>query len=249
MDTFINLKKWLGINDNLYINNKDNTRGIYSTKHINENDIILHIPINHIITVNSIENDMPILKSTGLIDSLKSKNAVIALYLVILDATKNRFWKPYLDSIPTSIDHVIYYNKSNMAFFKNTTLLDRNYQYNYYNYMELINNDFDLIYKWVGQYIPNLCKNANTFRKLYLKFRALTGSRVFSFNVHGDISNTTGLVPYADLFNHSDVSNTTWYYNNNTNEFELKATNYIPANTQIYDSYGSKNNYKLFSIK
>jgi hypothetical protein len=62
------------------------------------------------------------------------------------------------------------------------------------------------------------------------------------------------LVPYADLLNHSIKSNTYWYFDDTKDSFIVQATENIPKNTEIFDSYGSKTNVQLviyygFSIK
>jgi hypothetical protein len=62
------------------------------------------------------------------------------------------------------------------------------------------------------------------------------------------------MVPYADLFNHSDKPNTTWFFDDTKKAFIVMATLDIPKNREIYDSYGNKTNVELvmyygFSIK
>jgi hypothetical protein len=87
---------------------------------------------------------------------------------------------------------------------------------------------------------------------LIVNFETAYCSRIFSYDKNN--INENGIVPYADLLNHSQNANTTWYYDNTKNVFVVEATENIKKKTEIYDSYGHKTNMQLllyygFTIK
>jgi hypothetical protein len=100
--------------------------------------------------------------------------------------------------------------------------------------------------------MPLKYKNYKDFFPVFLKYRILVCSRVFGYNKYNE--EELGLVPYADLLNHSDKPNTKWYFDDDLDAFVVVATKDIKKNSEIYDSYGAKTNFELmlyygFSIK
>lgn len=62
MSTFLKLKKWLNKeNDNLMMFDTG-SRGIYSTKNIKKNEVVISIPNKYIIKYNEIKDDQLINK-------------------------------------------------------------------------------------------------------------------------------------------------------------------------------------------
>ena len=127
--------------------------------------------------------------------------------------------------------------------------------FNYNEHLKNIIYDSKIVYEWFLK--KNLLKDESlkvykNFFKLFLKYRILVCSRVFGYTKNNQ--DETGLVPYADLFNHSQKSNTTWYFDDSLDSFILKATVPIKKYSEIYDSYGEKTNDELllyygFTIK
>jgi hypothetical protein len=120
--------------------------------------------------------------------------------------------------------------------------------------MKNIVHDCKIIYKWLLEkdLLHKDHKKYSNFYPNFLKYRILICSRIFGYDKNGE--KESGLVPYADLLNHSEEPNTYWYFNDENNCFEVIATKDIPSHSEIYDSYGSKNNIDLimyygFSIK
>ena len=247
MDSFILLKKWLNVtNDNICMFNKE-SRGLYCKKDIKKNEIIMKIPSKYIIHYSKIENKY-------ISKKIYNTNSLVASYLYMKSLKKDSFWKPYLKSMPENLEeYIYYYDKKKLLLLNNTSIMCKD-TYNFKVHMKNIINDSKIIYKWLLK--KNLLhenhKKYSNFFKIFLKYRILVCSRIFGYSKDGN--EESGLVPYADLLNHSQVPNTYWYFNNNNNCFEVKATKYIPAYSEIYDSYGDKNNIELimyygFSIK
>lgn len=250
MDNFNKLRKWLHLeNDNLRMN-KDGFRGIYSTKDIKKDDIILKIPREYIIQYSKInKNDIP-----SMSEKLYNSNSLIAMYLLIKSLKETTHWKPYLDTLPEKLDeYIYYYDQKKLDSLKNTSIQCKGV-YNFNQHMKNIIFDSKIIYKWLikKNILPEKYKSYPDFFKLFLRFRILVCSRIFGYMRSG--KEETGMVPYADLFNHSHDPNTYWYYDDKMKSFIVLATKDIKKNTEIYDSYGEKTNIELmmyygFTIK
>ena len=247
MDKFSKLKLWLNMqNDNLRMYNKG-SRGIYSINNIKDNEVILQIPSKYIIEYSKVSNN-------SISSKLYNSNSVLALYL-LLKSQKKSFWTPYIDSLPECVnEYLFFYDKEKLSQLKDTSLMFKNI-FNYNEHLKNIVHDSKLVHEWLLK--KNLLKDDflkiyKNFFKLFLKYRILVCSRVFGYIKNN--KEETGLVPYADLFNHSQKSNTTWYFDDNLDCFILKATSDIKKNSEIYDSYGEKTNDELllyygFTIK
>ena len=246
MDSFKSLRQWLKTDsDNLKMY-KRGTRGIYSTKDIKEGDVIIKIPSKYIIEFSKIYNKIS--------QKLYNKNSYVATYLFLKDNQSNSHWRTYLDSMPKDLSEYIYfYDKEKLKLLKNTSMMCKG-TYNFNSHMKNIISDSKIIYKWLisKKLLPIKYGNYNDFFKVFLKYRILVCSRIFGYTK--DSKDELGMVPYADLLNHSDKPNTHWYFDDNKDAFLVVATKDIKKNTEIYDSYGAKTNFELmlyygFSVK
>ena len=77
----------------------------------------------------------------------------------------------------------------------------------------------------------------------YLESRIITSSRVYSIKIHGEPS--LAMVPYADLFNHKVPKDTSWFYDDETDCFTVKAIKDVKKGVEVYDTYGNKGNTDL----
>lgn len=235
MEKFQNLRKWLKMeNDHLRMYKRP-IRGIYSNNDIKKGQYILKIPSKYIIHYEPIKNKR-------LHNKLNNRNSDIARFLLLESLKKKSFYKPYLDSMPTDFsDYLFFYKKDDLNLLKKTSLYCPS-SYNFVEQFKEIKEDSKIIYEYlINRKLINM--NYNDFFKLFLKFRILVCSRVFGYTK--DFDDEVGLVPYADLFNHSNKSNTTWYFNSSLDSFILEATKDIKKNEEIYDSYGNKTNEQL----
>jgi len=245
MENFLNLKKWLNKEkDNIKMFDKD-SRGLYSTKDIKKGDRIMEIPEKFILELGKI-NDINLSKK------LNNTNSYMAMYLLLESLKKRTNWKIYLDSLPKNLDEYIYfYDKDKLSELKNTSMMCKG-TYNFIVHMKNIKEDCKTIYKWINKKELLKKMDYDDFFKLFLRFRIYICSRIFSYTKHNKEEN--GLVPYADLLNHSEDPNTTWYYDDKKEVFVVEATKDIKKKEEIYDTYGNKTNMQLimyygFSIK
>lgn len=247
MQSFDKLKEWLNVNnDNIFMFEKG-SRGLYSKKDIKQNEIIMRIPSKYIIHYSKVKNKY-------ISDKISNINSLMASYLYVKSLKNESFWTPYLKSMPQRIDeYIYYYDKKKLSLLNNTSIMCKD-TYNFKIHMKNIVNDSKIIHKWLSEkeLLHQDHKKYIDFYPIFLKFRILVCSRIFGYNKNGE--KESGLVPYADLLNHSEDPNTTWYFNDESNSFEVSATKDIPSYSEIYDSYGNKNNIDLimyygFSIK
>lgn len=246
MLNFEKLKKWLHFdNDNLRMFDTG-FRGIYSIKNIKKGEIIISVPSKYIIQYSDIENKK--------LPKVINTNSLVAAFLYLKSNKLKSFFKPYLHSFPKKLDEYIYfYDKSKLNLLKNTSIMCHN-TYNFNVHIENIKSDCKIIHNYLLHKKLLLEEHIDyaSFFPIFLKFRILVCSRIFGYMKNGKEEN--GMVPYADLLNHSQNPNTTWYFNDNNNCFEVIATKNIKHNTEIFDSYGDKENVNLimyygFSIK
>jgi hypothetical protein len=235
MEQFQKLKKWLKMeNDSLRMYNRP-IRGIYSTKDIKNGSHILKIPSKYLIEKSRTQNKT-------LEKKLKNSNSDMAGHLFLESQKKNSFYKPYLDSMPTDLsDYLFFYKKDDLDLLKKTSLFSKS-NYTFSEQYNDIKHDAKIVYDYLKKknkiHMP-FCK----FFPIFLKFRILVCSRIFGYNKNK--SSESGLVPYADLFNHSNDSNTKLYFDDSKDSFILEATKDIPKKKEIFDSYGDKSNVQL----
>lgn len=212
------LKDWLRIRDNLVMYGQRN-RTIITNRKINKGDIIMRIPNDKLI-----DNDKLDIDSSKY--NVRSTNSLIAVYLI--NNENNPDLKPYYDIIPKNINNFFYFLDPKIIKLIENSNLKKEMD----SHMEYLNNDY------------NVLKSLIRDKDKYFHYRLLVGSRVFSYSKNG--KQCSGMVPYADMLNHSDDSNCTWYYNDSTNSFEVKATKDIEKGGEIFDSYGLKTNVQYY---
>jgi hypothetical protein len=243
------LKKWLKINDNLKIMDKD-TRGIISTKDIHKGDIIMEIPSKYLIELSSTTKYV----SKFVNHNFENTNSIIAIYLLLESLNKNTKWKNYFDILPTDFSNYIYfYDTNKIKLLKNSTMMCKDTYYFDYS-INNFKNDAIIIYNELtkNKKLPKEYLDLDEFTKLFIKYRIIVDSRAFTYDKNNEFE--IGLVPYADLFNHSNNSNIYWYFDNKKDSFIVQAFKNIEKNKEIYFSYGNKSNVELvihygFSLK
>ena len=72
----------------------------------------------------------------------------------------------------------------------------------------------------------------------------LAASRNFNVDVNG--TETSVMVPFADMFNHAEKFNCHWFYDEFKGGFSVIADEDIEEDEELFDSYGEKPNYRFF---
>jgi len=217
------LKRWLNINDNLEMVGTTN-RSIVAKRGINNGDIIMSIPNDKLIDDDKI-NDINL---KTFYNRVRSKNSILAVNL--LNNENNINLKPYYNISPKDISNFFYYSVNDKL---KDLLKSSNLGKELNSHMAYLQNDANVLKDFIKGREED-----------YFKYRLLVGSRVFSYSKKG--KRYSGLVPYADMLNHSSNPNCKWYYNDSTNCFEVKATRDIQQGGEILDSYGNKSNIQYY---
>ena len=230
--SFDKLKKWLGIKDSLKLFERSQ-RGIYSTELIEKNKIIIKIKSKFLIEYQKIYKLYPI-------DDIDEANSLVAFYLTKLVFDSDEYWINYINTFPNDISEFpVCWNKSEINYLTFTSVSTNGFT-NLDSHLESIISDFHIIneYNKINKIIENI--DDDTFFSTYFKYRILVGSRIFGYIKYGN--QTSGMIPYIDMINHSCESNTTWYFDDTLDSFVLVSTCVIPKNQEIIDDYGVKNN-------
>jgi len=241
MDGKLNeLKKWMNKEDkNICICENTLHRGIYSSIDIEQDEIILSIDHGYIIEYSEIKNER-------LVDILIEKHDHFVLFLYSQIENPNSFWKPYFDMLPKDVsNYVSFYDKKDIQLLNMTS-----FQYLYSNEKKVKNNTyaFNIMYDFLSitrQLHKKHINNKKLFYDFMLYLKTIIESRMFEYTKDNEIH--CGLVPYADLFNHSNDENALWHFNDENGRFEVFSIEEITSGEEICLSYGVKNNIDLLA--
>lgn len=98
----------------------------------------------------------------------------------------------------------------------------------------------NLEYNNILESIPNF---PYTFKEFCWARTAII-TRIYAIERNGVTDNVS--MPFADMANHQTPPNTSWGFNNDSQEFIVSTDQDIYPNTEIYETYGYKSNYRYF---
>ena len=237
------LKKWLVDNgallnkiDLVHVN--EDFRKITSTKTIDNNETVLFIPRNLLITHLDTVQYSPICQK--LYPQIQCEHTLLSIFLLEEKEKGNKSkWFNYISCLPQNYD-------SMSMFFDNNTL-------------DLIKNtlSFKKILekrKILAEIYETICSIDSSFKKFtlndFLWARTVVITRIFGLSI--DDKEVSCLVPFADMLNHknpdkiSTKTETSWFFDENNNGFIIKSNRKIKENREIFDSYGFKSNIRFF---
>lgn len=226
------LKKWIldnngFINEKLdftYINNEN--RYIVSNNDINPEELLFSIPDKLCIN-NKLINDIPNINNIN-IDNLDINSIMILILKYHFSLGENSFYYPYLNLLPSYED---------------------------YNYHPLYKYNDELGKKWrtisnkivdmIESQIRIIDKIFDNFTKLGINITYQEVKYYYMIIITRQWTNV-GLVPFADLLQHSNSSNLLLNTNNNSHYIKNN-NNGIMKNQIIYDNYGLYDDNILFT--
>ena len=157
--------------------------------------------------------------------------------MFVLECQKsgNVFWSPYISTLPTKISNFpIFFNKYEL------NLLSGSYFFNYVETMKKqISGEYILLTEINGGII------SFSFQE-YLTTKVILSSRIFSLKIKNNDEKV--LIPYADMINFdiTKIGQTFWHFDENMQEFVLKANKNIKKFEYLSENYGLKSNLRLF---
>ena len=210
----------------------DDYRGILAKSNIMKDEIILTIPKDCIISLETaLETEYGKKIGEFMYSELNSpKHCLLSSFLLYEEKTPK--WRFYFDLLPQDYSNFpIFYTDKELEYLKGSPFLSQILEKK---------EDMKMDYKKICEYIPDFSKFS------YLKFckaRVMISSRIFGISMN-DVK-TDVLVPFADLLNHKRPRETQWYYDDNINSFVIQATENIKEGAEIFDSYGRKTNARF----
>lgn len=224
------LQDFLGIRDDGLYQLRNAPHGLASRKKIRKGQKIMKIPRRCLIEASTIpfqDHDVEL-------------NSRLAWFLAREAQDRNSPWRAYLKTMPSRNDllgHPMFLHGEDARALKETSV-GKGALGNIHTYMDSMLRDHKKIVekKRALGFVPDW--------EDFLYYRVLVSSRNFGYLRHG--MEESGMVPYADLLNHSFEPNTVWYFDDASDSFVVEATRPIPAGEQIYDSYGHKPNNELY---
>lgn len=242
-------------------------RGLYSKVVVRADDILLELPINSLISYQTLENDLEFL---DIFDEEKFEGAkseiifqcLLAFYLCHQKLKEESEWEAYIKSLPESFSHPYFCSKLELQYLPDYILqkiVEQNglIKTQYQKLMALLHVDLGIsldLFKWAFF----VCNS----RSVYIKgkiLEALITENHFR-DLIKDLPNMA-LAPFLDFFNHSDDAKVTSQLSHaesaiqrnaekiKTGEVQLTYQIYtqeqIRKRQQIFINYGALNNTKL----
>ena len=241
VDLFRQLKKDFGWrNDNkLSICNFQQTgRGLFARKSIKENETLISLPLDCLITLKTLEDDDNFHDIFEENEEILPFQALLTLYLVYQKNLEGPKFRPYIDSLPKSFTNPYFCSKNELIFLS-VPLLKKIVSQN-----EMIKSSFAIFQKIIKMEFQSIL-DLDTFkwaffvvnsRSIFLDPRYYTEKNIFRIS---DLPNMA-LAPILDFFNHSSES--TNIIRVTKENFELIALNNFRKYEQIFISYGTYNN-------
>mmetsp|Transcript_25065 Transcript_25065/g.32645 ORF Transcript_25065/g.32645 Transcript_25065/m.32645 type:complete len:505 (-) Transcript_25065:171-1685(-) len=209
-------------------------RGVHATEDIVEDESIVSIPLECLITVEmgkATEVGRAVLAAD--IDMDAPKHVYLMLFMLIDRQNPASFFKPYYDILPPTLSNMpIFWNEEELALLRGSYLLEQIDERN-----QAIEND----YRAICDIFPALADVASLDDFKWA--RMCVCSRNFGIIVDG--IRTSAMVPYADMLNHFRPRETKWAYDGHRRAFTITSLQPITSGAQVYDSYGQKCNHRF----
>ena len=237
---FNNLIEWLRNNGAIFPDVEikhynERFRGIVATRNIFKNKQIVKIPHKCIMTTfKAYESDIGLeIKKSGW--EPNSPHTLLALMLLQEKLNPNSFWKPFIDILPPNYnDFPQFYSNNELLQLKGSFVLDM---------IQSRNLNLENEFKEMTIAIPDFCKKISL--KDFIWARIAIVSRVF-YIAYTKEKTTQGIVPMADMLNHSKNPGTRWTFVPEEDSFIIYSEKYIFKNIEIFDTYGPKCNSRYF---
>ena len=206
-----------------------------ATENINENDTLIRIPLNSLITIdNARAGPLGFYFTPQLEKKLYSPHHSLLSSFMLSELEKgdSSKYKYYFDFLPSSYDTFpIFYGQKELKLLEGT------------QFLELINKkkkEMKADYELLSNIIPNFSKYDYN---LFCKLREVISSRVFGVTINGKKNDI--IAPYADMLNHRRPRQTHWNFDDNSNSFVIKAISKVEKGMEVFDSYGIKCNSRF----
>jgi len=211
----------------------ENNRGVHSKERIIENEQIMYIPKQFLITVEmGKETSVGKKIIAANLDLTAMKHSFLCVFVLTDRKDPNSFYQPYYRILPTSYENMpICWDQDELECLSGSYMLQQ-----IADRKRNIRSDYE-----------DICRVAPEFNEVTLEefrwARMMVASRNFGVTI--DDIKTDALVPYADMLNHKRPRETKWTYEQSLSGFTITAIMDIGIGKQVYDSYGQKCNSRF----
>lgn len=197
-----------------------------------EGQLLFDVPLRCIITTE-VARASAIGRAIAASDAnLLSPHTFLAAFLLEERRAASSFWRPYLDVLPDSFPHSpLFFSEEELALLEGSMAL----QTIRARRQELLSEYEDLVEHLNGF-------SAFDVRE-YVWARMVVLTRAFALTIFGEA--TIGMVPLADMLNHSANPEAHWTFDDARGAYVMTAETAIAAGTAIHDSYGDRSNSRL----
>ena len=213
----------------IFSHSKSN-RGVIAKRFITQNEIIMTIPKEFILTVDTAK-ESDIGKQISLFMNMKlnsPKHSLLSSFILYEKNKENSKWSFYYDIFPKDFHtYPFFCNESENFLLSGSKFLLK---------VKEKRKDIEEDYKVLCSMIDNYNVSFNDF----FRMRIIVSSRIFGIKING--IKVDALVPLADMLNHSTHNQTSWYYDEQIESFVVQAIEDIKEGNEIFDSYGKKPN-------
>ena len=211
--------------------------GLLAQRPVGQGDEILNVPETLWIHLSTVQKS-----SLGQVTQGLKPWVAIAIFLIHETSNSNSKWRPYLDSLPETLDSPLFWSDEELAELQGTQLLG-----SVVGYLEFLENEYNNLMEEV------LERNTQLFNPAVYSFDAfrwafgILRSRSFAPLIGEDLA----LVPVADLMNHGvglDDKNPTWLKKSSgiwnigktsSNVLTVRASANFQPGEQVLMQYGS----------
>lgn len=229
-------------------------RGICSKLDMRCDDLIIRVPFDLMISIVTIENDFEFCnKFNNLSDHKKSISfqSLLAAYLIYKSMTTTK-WSSYISTIPKSFSNPYFCAKNELQCLSDSLLIrvvEQNDRIKLnFSRIQLILDKNNTFFEYLTLDRFKWAYFAINTRSVFIDNRSVRSLIEVEPNFIPLLTDnpTMALVPFLDLFNHSDYADSTSFFRLNSHPiFELVTNRQYKKNHQIFISYGLHDNTKL----
>lgn len=236
-------------------------RGVYSSRNIPSNGLIISLPANELISIATIEDDGAfkcLLRETlGSTSSKISSQSLLSFYLLYLKHHNRR--TEYIATIPSEFSTPYFCEENEIQ------LMIKCIKNRIENQSKIIYEDCKTFRISLGMKRCHCCDllyaddifNKNDFKWAF--FAVNSRSVYFGPNLISAMTSSTetlqylndeanlALAPFLDLLNHSSEAKTSVNFDETKKHYQLRSALAMPKFSQIFISYGSLDNVKLLT--
>merc|ERR1712137_170958 len=206
--------------------------GVIATKPIKKDDLLLNIPRKLIISTDNADQESI---DTISPEQMKQISSVkLAVYLCFERQKRNSFWKPFIDTLPQTLTLPLFWTKEELQTIKGSIIYGLAIQ-------QIVHTVMQYLHIYPALMRSKFKSSASKFT--YADYRwavAIIMSRQNFVPINGQMQ--ICLIPFWDMFNHSNGSKITTYYNGEAETTQCYAIDDFEPEQQAFIFYGPRSN-------